>query len=1108
MESIDLTTMAARTPHSSRLISLLVYLGVLTLTLCVLTSLFGAPAARAQLSETLTPTVEFSATPTFTFTPTSEPIVIEPTATPPLVKPTLVPDATESPDVPTPTWTILPTDTPAWKATPTDTPPATPIETATPEVTPTPTGVMVVELSGDFVPGQLVLKLAADAPTGALNDLSNEFDLYLVRYLPGIDAWLVNSARDRLAETIGALSKAPAVAYAEPNYRTRVLGDPVAPGWFEQATLIDLQIPQAWEITQGSPDAVVAVIDTGLDVAHPDLASQVWINAGEDGLDAAEQDKRNNGVDDDGNGYVDDWGGWNFIDNDANVADHLGHGTHLAGLIAAATNNGAGISGIAPGARVMALKAAGPEGTYAQLAEALVYAANRGARVINISLGGDAPSWTLKAAVKYALQRNVVVVAASGGGLRSFYPAAYDEVIAVGSTVSDPTMLRTHVIGRSKLDLLAPGEDVLSTWPGGYGTQSGSSVSAAQVSGIAALLASVPKFDLAADIREALLATALHGAYAVSDGAFDRTQPAGLVQAYAALNYGEPLVPAAPTALNEMWGQTTMVAAGCTAAGGTAAYTPASFDALTGSCAFTVDGTWTYGNLRDLTNSATVNLEAAVLTTRWFAANWVDDQILIEVSNNGTTWTTLDTFQAGNPPTSTLAYLTYDVSPYYTTVALANAAQVRFRVVAVNTLDANLTIASDQARIAVLNAYPPIATPVAPAPQPTVIPGPADPHVAYAADTDKCAACHRAHTGAGQALRQAWPEENVCFMCHTANATPVTATNVYSGFAAYTNTATAFYKHDIAAANGLHRPGDLDVLGGSSRHIECEDCHEPHEATRGAAPAPMIQRVMSGTTGVLPIYTGGGVPAAYAWLPQAEREHQVCLKCHSNFTTAPTYVPAGWNTVLVVNGLKKLTSANALQVLDSRNLAAEFNPYAASFHPVLAQGRNQNMSAAGFVAGWSQTSLTYCSDCHQNNVSPTQGPHASPLLHILAGTTNYKTGDNSTPLATEVCFKSHSFAVYVTGATGTTGAGGTNFYFQTNRNLHSFHVRSSVQTSCYTCHDSHGSEQQHLMNFDLSVVTPNAGYNSQTAYVPATGAGTGRCYIGCHGHNHSGDSYP
>lgn len=1064
--------------------------------------IFGASAARAQLSESLTPTPEYSATPTFTQTPTPEssrndptPVFTEPAITPEPAKPTLTPTVAETlaPEV-------TATEAPAVEATPTD------------------TVVRLNELSGDFWPGQLILKLSADASAGALNALANEFDLYLVRYLPGIDAWLMNGAPDHLATTIERLAASPEVAYVEPNYRTYALADLADLRQIGQQSLLDLQVLQAWDITTGSPDVVVAVLDTGLDLQHPALASQVWVNVGESGLDDSGADKRANRLDDDGNGYIDDWTGWNFVAASAAIEDPHGHGTHLAGLIAAAHND-QGLSGIAPGVHVMPLKVLDDAGlgSYAQLAEAVVYAAQHGARVINISLGGTAPSHALQAAVEYAMQRNVVVVAASGDGqwASSLYPAQYAGVISVGDTVPQAAALRTHAIGRSKIDLFAPGQDVLSTWPGGYRTQSGSSVSAAQVSGIAALLASVPKFEQAADIREALLATALRGgSYAVSDGAFEQTQTAGLVQAYAALNYGEPIAPAAPTALNEMWGQTTMTAAGCTAAGGTAAYSPAAFDALTGTCAFTAGGTWTYNNLRDLANPATTNLEGAVLTTRWAVTNWVDDQILIEVSNNGTAWVTLDTFQAGNPPTSTLSYFTYNVSLHYTTVTQANAAQVRFRVAAVNTLDTNLTIASDQVRIAVLNAYVPIATPTAPAPQPTVIPGPADPHVTYEATTDKCAACHRAHTSAGQALRQAWPEENVCFMCHTANATPITATNVYSAFAVYTNTATAFYKHDIVAANGLHRPGDLDVLGGSNRHVECEDCHEPHKATRGAAPAPLIQRVMSGTTGVLPLYTSGGVPTAYTWLPQAEREHQVCFKCHSNFTSAPTYQPSGWNgTALVANGLRKLTSANATQVLDSRNMAAEFNPYAASFHPVLAQGRNQAIPAGSFVAGWSQTSMVYCSDCHENNAAPAQGPHSSPLLHILAGTFNYNTvgattanGNPATPNANQVCFKCHRADVYAPAADNTNVLL-TNFRAGTSRNLHSFHSGSGGErTPCYSCHDSHGSEQENLINFDAAVMTFPAGRNSQTAFAPS--ATNNSCYLTCHGANHNPFSYP
>ncbi|MBU0492466.1 MAG: hypothetical protein KKA73_12225 [Chloroflexi bacterium] len=394
------------------------------------------------------------------------------------------------------------------------------------------------------------------------------------------------------------------------------------------------------------------------------------------------------------------------------------------------------------------------------------------------------------------------------------------------------------------------------------------------------------------------------------------------------------------------------------------------------------------------------------------------------------------------------------------------------------------------------------------------MPGPADPHAYDAATTDSCAGCHRTHTASGIVLRQMWPEENVCFSCHTSGAS---GTDVQPAFTSYANTTTRFFKHDVAATNGVHRVGQTagTDFGGANRHVECEDCHEPHEATRGPASAPMLQRVMNLVSGVEPAWAAPGAPAFFTWLPQAEREYQVCFKCHSSFTTLPTYTPDGWDgSSYVTDGLRKLTSTDPNQVPDSRDLAQEFNPYNDSFHPVAAQGQNQSMPAGGFVAGWSQTSLVYCTDCHSNANSATEGegPHGSPLVHLLVGAPNnggqqdyttqgVGTANNTSDQA--LCFKCHDAATYLTGAAGT--ASNTNFIKGANRNLHGYHMARDA--TCYACHDTHGSEQQHLINFELTTapdggLQPAVGYDSQSAWFPISG-GWFRCALTCHGTNHT-----
>ncbi|HSF82078.1 MAG TPA: hypothetical protein VLA49_12630 [Anaerolineales bacterium] len=201
--------------------------------------------------------------------------------------------------------------------------------------------------------------------------------------------------------------------------------------------------------------------------------------------------------------------------------------------------------------------------------------------------------------------------------------------------------------------------------------------------------------------------------------------------------------------------------------------------------------------------------------------------------------------------------------------------------------------------------------------------------------------------------------------------------------------------------------------------------------------------------------------------------------------------------------MRKLTSTAATQIQDSRDLAREFNPDNASFHPIAAQGRNQSIPAARFVNGWSQASLTYCSDCHNNPNAATQGlgPHGSPLLHILNGSANYTTVDGRQPANGELCFSCHSYGTYVTTSSTTS----TNFR-KGGDNLHSKHAKED--TPCYTCHDSHSSEQLHLINFDVSAMTILNGRDSQTAWYETTsGNGGSGCFLACHNKDHNPLTY-
>lgn len=538
-----------------------------------------------------------------------------------------------------------------------------------------------------------------------------------------------------------------------------------------------------------------------------------------------------------------------------------------------------------------------------------------------------------------------------------------------------------------------------------------------------------------------------------------------------------------------------------------------AFNDATASCGpFGNGSTWAYTAMED---TSFASIAQAILEIRFYVSGWSNDSLAIE-ANNGSGWQVVAVFDGSAPPPLSLQTRSYDLSAMFSTPAEVNAAQVRFIGEERGTPD-DYSIHLDEARLSVFDAVPlptpvptlpPLPTPTLAPPSPTQIPGPDDPHVAYAATTASCAACHRTHTAPGRELRKAWPEESVCFACHSAGGP---GTDVQTAFDSVTNTETAFFKHDVAATSGVHRSaeGDATDYSVSNRHVECEDCHEPHEATRAESSPPARQPEINWTSGVDPLWTAGGAPTGYSWLPQAEREYQVCFKCHSSFTSLPTYLPDGWNgTTYVADGLPKLTLSSPDQVPDSRDMAQEFNPYNASFHPVAAQGRNQSIPVGAFVPGWSSASLVYCSDCH-SNPGPS-GPHASPLLHLLLGGADYQTAASDSPQTTgaELCTACHDQEDYA-------GNGPDSNFRRGNRNLHGQHADDAT---CYLCHDSHGSEQLHLLNMDTSIIDGSRTYllpgydgqptDSQSFWQISPDWTEKACWLACHGHDHTGSTYP
>jgi subtilisin family serine protease len=274
----------------------------------------------------------------------------------------------------------------------------------------------------------------------------------------------------------------------------------------------DTDAGDAWDAGIGG-GVTVAVIDSGVDLTHADLAGNTWTNPGEYG-----SGRESNGLDDDLNGRVDDWRGWDFVAGDNNPADENGHGTHVAGTIAARRGNGIGVAGVADGSRLMALRVLNAQGSgsVANVILAYAYAALEGADVVNLSLGSSVSSRAESDAIA-AFPGMLFVAAAGNGGddgvgddndLDPEYPCAYllSNVVCVAASDNRDRLAPFSNYGDLAVDLAAPGVDIVSTVPGGgYGWASGTSMATPHVAGAAALLWAASPGSSVSQIKSALL---------------------------------------------------------------------------------------------------------------------------------------------------------------------------------------------------------------------------------------------------------------------------------------------------------------------------------------------------------------------------------------------------------------------------------------------------------------------------------------------------------------------------------------------------------------------------------------------------------------------------
>jgi YD repeat-containing protein len=310
----------------------------------------------------------------------------------------------------------------------------------------------------------------------------------------------------------------PEVEFAEPNYLVR--RDQVGPddprfgeqwalrneGQAGGASGSDINAAGAWAETTGARTTVVAVVDSGVDFAHPDLKNNRWANPSEVAA---------NGEDDDRNGLVDDTHGWDFVADSGVIRDEQGHGTSVAGLIAAEGDNGAGIAGVMWQAGVMSLRVLDSAGTgdVAAAVEAIDYAVRHGAQVINCSWGTEAESRFLRDAIERAGSRGVVVVASAGNSGRDidaapYYPASYDlqNLISVASTDGFDQLAQFSNRGATRVTVAAPGMHLLTTSSGGdYHLVTGTSASAPLVAGVVGLIKTLRPTLGAAQVRAAVV---------------------------------------------------------------------------------------------------------------------------------------------------------------------------------------------------------------------------------------------------------------------------------------------------------------------------------------------------------------------------------------------------------------------------------------------------------------------------------------------------------------------------------------------------------------------------------------------------------------------------
>ncbi len=329
-------------------------------------------------------------------------------------------------------------------------------------------GTQSIQAESPFVPGRLLVKPKTGVPEAVIQSTLRGHSAKQVGAIPAIDVRILNVPEHTFDTVLRALQHNPNFEFAEPDFRAEALLVPNDPyyGYGYEWHLPKISAPQAWDLTTGSVSVTIGLVDTGVSFSHPDLAGKIL-------------------------------SGYDFGDGDSDPSDTAGHGTSVAGTAAALSNNGVGVTGPAWACPILPVKVfpSGNQGaSYSAVANGITYAADHGARIINLSLGSTTASSTLQSAVDYAWGKNCVIVAAAGNNGTSdpVYPGACQNVLAVSALRSDDTLASWSSYG-SFVSLCAPGDSIWTTIldPATlYGYVSGTSFASPIVAGVAALVAS------------------------------------------------------------------------------------------------------------------------------------------------------------------------------------------------------------------------------------------------------------------------------------------------------------------------------------------------------------------------------------------------------------------------------------------------------------------------------------------------------------------------------------------------------------------------------------------------------------------------------------------